>query len=130
MYHQRDMQAGLSPPLQTIFGFVCRLLTLPVTPVFVFDGGYKPLDKRSQRVEDMPHDFVPVFQELLECAGFHSYKAWCSLSSPIPSSHQHVQAPGEAEAELAELSARGLIDVVMTNDSDALLFGATHVMLM
>jgi len=56
---------------------------------------------------------------------------WISLLTfSVPSSHQYTQAPGEAEAELAQLSAHGLIDVVMTNDSDALLFGATHVMLM
>jgi Holliday junction resolvase YEN1 len=37
------------------------------------------------------------------------------------------QAPGEAEAELAKLNAAGMIDAVVTDDSDAFLFGATHV---
>ena len=78
----------------------------------------------------MLHNLVPVFQELLECAGFHSYKAFMSSCVTHPLSHQHVQAPGEAEAELAELSTCGLIDVVMTDNSDVLLFGMIHVMLM
>uniref|UniRef100_A0A0W0EVQ6 XPG-I domain-containing protein n=1 Tax=Moniliophthora roreri TaxID=221103 RepID=A0A0W0EVQ6_MONRR len=38
----------------------------------------------------------------------------------------HV-APGEAEAELAEMNARGIIDIVMTDDVDALIFGAEFV---
>lgn len=38
-----------------------------------------------------------------------------------------MQAPGEAEAELATLSAGGYLDVVLTNDSDVFVFGATHV---
>jgi 5'-3' exonuclease len=37
------------------------------------------------------------------------------------------QAPGEAEAELARLNQARIVDAVMTDDSDALVFGATHV---
>jgi 5'-3' exonuclease len=37
------------------------------------------------------------------------------------------QAPGEAEAELAMLNARGTLDLVITDDVDCLLFGATKV---
>jgi Holliday junction resolvase YEN1 len=37
------------------------------------------------------------------------------------------QAPGEAEAELAYLNDTGAIDVVITDDSDVLLFGAKQV---
>ena len=39
-----------------------------------------------------------------------------------------TQAPGEAEAELAYLNKIHAIDLVLTSDSDAFLFGATHVM--
>lgn len=37
------------------------------------------------------------------------------------------QAPGEAEAELAYMDSVALIDGVMTDDSDALMFGAQTV---
>ena len=37
------------------------------------------------------------------------------------------KAPDEAEAELAVLSKKGLIDMVLTSDSNALVFGATCV---
>lgn len=39
-----------------------------------------------------------------------------------------VQAPGEGEAELAALNSRGLIDVVLTTDSDILVFGAHSIL--
>lgn len=35
-----------------------------------------------------------------------------------------TQAPGEAEAELAKLNALGIIDAIITSDSDAVVFGA------
>jgi holliday junction resolvase YEN1 len=38
-----------------------------------------------------------------------------------------LQAPGEAEAELAMLNRTGTIDTVITSDSDVFVFGATHV---
>jgi 5'-3' exonuclease len=37
------------------------------------------------------------------------------------------QAPGEAEAELAYLNNAGIVDAILTDDGDAFLFGATHV---
>ena len=39
-----------------------------------------------------------------------------------------IQAPGEAEAELAYLNRIQAVDLVLTSDSDVFLFGATHVM--
>ena len=38
-----------------------------------------------------------------------------------------AQAPGEAEAELATLNQRGIIDAVLTTDIDSVVFGATCV---
>jgi len=38
-----------------------------------------------------------------------------------------MQALGEAEAELAHLNKCGVIDAVMTDDVDALLFGALTI---
>ncbi|MCO5598608.1 hypothetical protein L7F22_052705 [Adiantum nelumboides] len=38
-----------------------------------------------------------------------------------------LQAPGEAEAELSDLNKRGLIDAILSDDSDCFLFGAKTV---
>lgn len=37
-------------------------------------------------------------------------------------------APGEAEAELAIMNRQGKIDAVLSDDVDALLFGATKLL--
>ncbi len=39
-----------------------------------------------------------------------------------------LQAPGEAEAELAYLNQHGFIDAVVTDDSDTFVFGAKCVL--
>lgn len=41
---------------------------------------------------------------------------------------KRLQARGEAEAELARLNQEGIIDAVLTDDVDALIFGARTVM--
>jgi 5'-3' exonuclease len=38
------------------------------------------------------------------------------------------QAPGEAEAELAALSKLHLVDAIITEDLDAVVFGATTIL--
>jgi 5'-3' exonuclease len=48
---------------------------------------------------------------------------WNSSSCAI--TDWYSQAPGEAEAELAVMNRQGKIDAVLSDDVDALLFGAT-----
>ncbi|KAF5380540.1 hypothetical protein D9615_004534 [Tricholomella constricta] len=113
-YHQTgrgiNMQAGENLPLQILFFQLCRLLALPIIPIFAFDGSQGPTVKRGRQVKATPHALMSAFLQLINDAGFYGYTA-----------------PGEAEAELAELNARGEIDAVITDDVDAFLFGATHV---
>lgn len=53
----------------------------------------------------------------------------CGLSSVVCQAEcSVVQAKGEAEADLAFLSRVGKIGAVLTEDSDALLFGAERVL--
>jgi hypothetical protein len=49
---------------------------------------------------------------------------------PAQSSDILLQAPGEAEAELAQLNKLGIVDAILTDDSDALVFGAKTVITM
>ncbi|KAJ7813796.1 PIN domain-like protein [Mycena olivaceomarginata] len=69
------------------------------------------------------------------------YRAARLLSLPIcvvfvfdgparPAIKRGTKAPGEAEAEMAQLSAMGVIDVVVTTDTDALIFGAKNLMIL
>lgn len=132
-YHQTgrgiNMQAGENLPLQILFWQVCRLLSLPIKPVVVFDGPNKPEFKRGRKVKSTPHALMLAYQQLIRDAGFITYvvSTLCILTWDIDICQQ---APGEAEAELSQLNARGEIDAVMSDDADTFIFGATHVIRM
>ncbi|KAF8988058.1 PIN domain-like protein, partial [Hymenopellis radicata] len=82
------------------------LLNFAVVPLFVFDGPARPKFKRGKNVVHSPSWLVGIFKELIDAFGFY-----------------HREARGEAEAELAALNYLKLIDLVLTEDSDALVFG-------
>ncbi|RMD40109.1 hypothetical protein DV735_g5024, partial [Chaetothyriales sp. CBS 134920] len=104
-------QAGLggkNPALRTLYYRLLRILALPIHPLFVYDGGKRPLTKRGRSVTRWGH-----------CAA--------SLGSKRLLQHFHFphhDAPGEAEAECAMLQQRGIVDMVMSDDGDAIMFGS------
>lgn len=84
------------------------MLALPIHPVFVYDGKNKPKTKRGKTTnrytthidDELSKNLVGRF-----CFPFHT-------------------APGEAEAECAMLQKHGLVDAVMSQDADAIMFGS------
>ncbi|KAJ2989265.1 hypothetical protein NUW54_g8841 [Trametes sanguinea] len=103
-------QAGENPELRMFFYRLAMLAERPVHLVFVADGPSRPAIKRKTRVKTAPHWMLDGMQRLVEAFGYD----W-------------LQAAGEAEAELARMNQLGIIDAVLTEDSDALLFGAPVV---
>ncbi|KAJ7745549.1 PIN domain-like protein, partial [Mycena maculata] len=97
-----------SPTLETLFYQYTNLQEAPITLVAVFDGPGRPAVKRGiRRIRDNPLWVTTRVKELLTALGLHFYTA-----------------PGEAEAELAQLNKLGFIDAIITEDSDAIVFGA------
>ena len=101
-------QGGKNPALRTLFFRLLKLLALPIHPVFVYDGKNKPLMKRNKAVgyrscvtNEMSKKMIQTFR--------------------MP----HHNAPGEAEAECALLQKKGIVDAVMSQDVDAIMFGST-----
>jgi Holliday junction resolvase YEN1 len=84
------------------------LIALSIHPVFVFDGPNKPPFKRNKRTGPNVAS-IPEFlaKQLLKQFGY-----------PI-----HL-APGEAEAECALLQREGIVDAVLSEDVDTLMFGS------
>jgi holliday junction resolvase YEN1 len=78
----------------------------------VFDGPNKPPFKRNQKtnVKLTEHWETTQMKSLIRAFGF----AWWD-------------APGEAEAECALLQREGLVDIIITEDVDSLMFGASKV---
>jgi Holliday junction resolvase YEN1 len=94
--------------LRTFYYRLLRLIALCIHPVFVFDGPNKPPFKRNKRTGANVAS-IPEFlaKQLLKQFGY-----------PI-----HL-APGEAEAECALLQREGIVDAVLSEDVDTLMFGS------
>ncbi|KAF2744073.1 hypothetical protein M011DRAFT_196456 [Sporormia fimetaria CBS 119925] len=101
-------KGGTNPAPRTFYYRLLRLVALCINPVFVFDGPNKPPFKRGKKtgahVSSIP-DFLA--KQLIKQFGF-----------PI-----HY-APGEAEAECALLQRKGIVDAVLSEDVDTLMFGS------
>ncbi|MCJ1364341.1 hypothetical protein MMC16_003451 [Acarospora aff. strigata] len=100
-------KGGSNPALRTFYYRLVRLLALNIQPLFVFDGPEKPPFKRNVRTA--PHTAsMPNFlaKQLLKLFGF-----------------PYHSAPGEAEAECALFQQNGLVDAVLSEDVDTLMFG-------
>lgn len=117
-------QRGNSPQLQYLFTKLCRLLGTAVTLVFVFDGPGRPTFKRGHTVINRNLWHIQHAKTIIEALGCHWHDVCYILYMYFRSFHKFKQAPGEAEAELAVLNRLGHVDAVMTDDSDALVFGA------
>ncbi|EME45893.1 hypothetical protein DOTSEDRAFT_22018 [Dothistroma septosporum NZE10] len=104
-------KGGSNPALRTFYYRLLRLLSLNIHPLFVFDGSNKPTFKRNKKVggPGVRVASVPEFlaKQLLKQFGF----PW------------HI-APGEAEAECALLQREGIVDAVLSEDVDTLMFGS------
>ncbi|KAH9827004.1 Flap endonuclease GEN 1 [Teratosphaeria destructans] len=111
LFQIQSGKGGSNPALRTFYYRLLRLLTLNIHPLFVFDGPNKPLFKRNKKVggPGVRVASVPEFlaKQLLKQFGF----PW------------HV-APGEAEAECALLQREGVVDAVLSEDVDTLMFGS------
>lgn len=94
----------------TFFHKLCKLWNLGLSVILIFDGPHRPSSKRGGYVAGKAMPYEQQVRQIADAFGFLHYKA-----------------PGEAEAELALLSSMGLIDAVITDDGDALVFGATRL---
>ncbi|KAI0708331.1 PIN domain-like protein [Earliella scabrosa] len=100
-------QYGENPELRALLFRIASLAKLPIHAIFVADGPHRPKLKRGKQVKTTPLWLTVGLRNLVDAFGF----GW-------------IEAAGEAEAELAHMNKLGLIDAVMTDDSDALIFGA------
>ncbi|KAE8234904.1 hypothetical protein CF326_g66 [Tilletia indica] len=119
LYHAMTMKhtAGHKGEVRMLFFRLAKLHSLPIIPIFVFDGPGRPAVKRNKQRPgaytnaqySFPHQ--SDFEKLIRLFGFAVYNA-----------------PAEAEAQLASMNADGVVDAILTDDGDAFLFGAQIVL--
>lgn len=82
-------------------------MNLNITPLFVFDGRSRPAFKRNHKTHaHITPALTKSTKALLKLFGF-----------------PYHDAPGEAEAECAILQQQGVVDAVLSEDVDTLMFG-------
>ncbi len=119
---------GASPELRVLLLKLLNLASYPLNVVLVFDGPERPSCKRGKKVSSTPHWLTRQTGELATAFGFQVITVSSFFSLLAHLADKPMQAPGEAEAQLAALSMQGLVDIVLTNDIDCLIFGASLVM--
>lgn len=101
-------RGGRNPEIRTLFYRLLKFLALPIHPLFVYDGKNKPPLKRGKAVSGRGNaPIIQVSKRLIDLFRFPRH-----------------EAPGEAEAECANLQRAGIVDAVMSNDVDAMMFGS------
>ncbi|AMD22686.1 HHL084Cp [Eremothecium sinecaudum] len=117
---------------KAVLNFVTKLkdlMALDVEFVLVFDGLEKPVfkshsrtktgkqldrDERGRSPNRFPRQLDPLIEEILEvCDSFRV---------------DYIIARGEGEALCAWLQSNGVVDYVLSNDSDSIVFGAKKVL--
>ncbi|KAH7875484.1 PIN domain-like protein [Lentinula edodes] len=98
-------------PLSQLFKFLCYLSQAGVHGIFVYDGEERSRIKRGRQVITREPGYYTQARVLIEAFGYYA----------------HTVSSGEADAELAEMCKRGLVDAVFTKDSDLLPFGAPRI---
>ncbi|KAF2825978.1 hypothetical protein CC86DRAFT_37249 [Ophiobolus disseminans] len=91
-----------------MFYRICRLLTLNIQLIFVFDGPGRPWKRGRRGQGKIDYRARDLLREMLRAFGIPSH-----------------EAPGEAEAECARMQLLRLVDAVWSQDSDCLMFGCT-----
>ncbi|KAI8078681.1 uncharacterized protein BX664DRAFT_286746 [Halteromyces radiatus] len=105
----QSTQGGL---LRTMFYRCCRLFSLGIRPVFVFDGDQRPAYKRNKNINTSQIN-TTEHHLLVAMLKLFNYATW--------------QAAGEAEAECAVLQRLGYVDLIFTTDVDVFLFGGQRM---
>lgn len=111
-FQTQSGEGGHNPVLRTFYYRLLRLLGLGIRPLFIFDGPQKPKFKRNKQQGYNGYSIADFMtKSLLDLIGFP----------------YHV-APGEAEAECASLQKEGVVDAVLSEDVDTLVFGCTTLL--
>ncbi|KAH8203274.1 hypothetical protein TruAng_002572 [Truncatella angustata] len=110
-FQVQSARGGSNPAIRTLFYRLLRLLSLHIQPVFVFDGPNKPVFKRNKRSGRGDGVATSMAKRLIRLFGFQVH-----------------DAPGEAEAECALLQLNGIVDAVLSEDVDTIMFGCTKTM--
>ncbi|KAF9953216.1 Rad2 nuclease [Mortierella alpina] len=112
-----------------------------VKPYVVFDGGYLPSkavteqDRLGRREESKKQAMELLrcgksklaLEQFRKCVDVTPEMAYTVIQALEAAQVDYVVAPYEADAQLAYLEKKGIVDAIVTEDSDLLVFGCKRV---
>ncbi|KAG5416857.1 hypothetical protein I9W82_005587 [Candida metapsilosis] len=112
--------------VQNFMSKILALIGLNVSVIVVFDGILKP-DKSGS---GSPQDYEKELTKLQYTTSFAEANEFIEqLKETLRVNKiEFLQAAGEAEAQCAYIQKLGIVDFVISNDVDSLVFGATQVL--
>ncbi|XP_049851153.1 uncharacterized protein LOC126325491 [Schistocerca gregaria] len=128
--------------LQYCMKMVHMLLYHKITPVLVFDGGQLPskrqveLNRYKKRSENRDKA-VLLLQQGQKRAAYEHFQKAVSITPNMMLSFiellkqenvEFIVAPYEADAQLTYLSINGLVDLVISEDSDLIPYGCSKIL--
>ncbi|KAG0341975.1 Rad2 nuclease [Podila humilis] len=138
-------ELGLGQPTQKYVTYFMRQIEMfrffGVKPYVVFDGGYLPSkaateDERLSRREESKKQAMDLLkagkskqalEQFRKCVDVTPEMAHAVIKSLEASNVDFVVAPYEADAQLAYLEKHGIVDGIVTEDSDLLVFGCKRM---
>ncbi|KAI5963458.1 uncharacterized protein KGF55_002338 [Candida pseudojiufengensis] len=112
--------------IQNFMSKILALIGLNISVLVVFDGILKPDKTRNGIALDYENELT----KLKENEDFSEHNPFVENLKRILKSQkiEYVQAVAEGEAQCAHIQKLKIVDYVITNDVDALVFGATKVL--
>ncbi|KAK6197863.1 uncharacterized protein RJT21DRAFT_122669 [Scheffersomyces amazonensis] len=112
---------------------VLNLVALNLSIIVVFDGCFRPnKDRVSGSLESnrtYEDDLIEFKTLTVDQYKDYSFEEVALIKEELfKCKIDYLQAAGEAEAQCAQLQTMGIVDYVVTNDSDAFVFGITAVL--
>lgn len=127
--------------ITSVMNKVQMLQHFDITPYFVFDGGILPTkkdtltDRRVKREESLAKANALMLQNKNKLAVKEFMKAACVTPQMAKSvmveldklGIKYVVAPYEADPQMVYLEKQGIVDGILSEDSDLLVFGCTKL---
>lgn len=112
--------------IQNFMSKILALIGLNISVIVVFDGVSKPDKTRTGKALDYEEE-LEKFQHMVYFSEQNEFVEQLKDSLKV-NKIEYLQAAGEAEAQCAYIQKLGIVDFVITNDVDSLVFGATQVL--
>ncbi|KAI5954865.1 hypothetical protein KGF57_003890 [Candida theae] len=112
--------------MQNFMSKILALIGLNISVIVVFDGILKPDKTRS----GVASDYEKELEKLQRTSTFAEPNEFVEqIKGALQVNKiEYLQAAGEAEAQCAYIQKLGIVDFVISNDVDSLVFGATQVL--